>query len=137
MKYVLWVLQVVLALMFLGAGFAKLTQPYDTLAAQPQMAWVSALPELLVRFIGLAEVLGAIGLILPAATRILPWLTPLAAAALSLVMVLAVLFHLTRGELPAVIPTLVLAVLAGFVAYGRRTLVPIQPRGAAATPALA
>ena len=127
MKYVLWALQILLGLAFLGAGFMKLTQPYEALAAQ--MAWMGAVPEPLLRFIGLAELLGGLGLILPAATRIQPWLTPLAAAGLALVMLLAALFHVARGEFSLLAPNIVLGLLAAFIAYGRRTLAPILPRG--------
>jgi uncharacterized membrane protein YphA (DoxX/SURF4 family) len=116
---------VLLALAFLGAGAAKLVQPYDALAAQT--AWVSDVPEALVRFIGAAEVLGALGLVLPAATRVLPWLTPLAAAGLALDMLLATLFHLARGEFGNAVLPLVLGLLAAFVAYGRCSIRP-RPR---------
>ena len=127
MRYVLWGLQILLGLFFLASGVMKVSQPYDALAAQ--LAWVSAVPEPLVRFIGLSELLGGLGLILPAATRILPWLTPLAGAALALDMVLAAGFHLTRGEFPNAVTNLVLALLAGFIAYGRWRVVPIRQRG--------
>jgi hypothetical protein len=106
----------------------KLLTPMDQLAAN--MAWVNAVPELLVRFIGLAEVLGALGLILPAATRIQPQLTPLAAGGLALIMVLASIFHLSRGETFMLMPNAVV-----FVAYGRWKWAPIAPRSTAASPA--
>jgi putative oxidoreductase len=128
MKYVLWVLQVLLGLAFLAAGGMKLIQPYAELAQQ--MAWVSDVPEVLVRFIGVAEVLGGLGLILPAATRILPWLTAVAAAGLALDMLLATLFHLVRGEVGVVVVPLLLGLLAALVAYGRWRVVPILARRA-------
>ena len=128
MKYVLWVLQVLLGLAFLAAGGMKLIQPYAELAQQ--MAWVSDVPEVLVRFIGVAEVLGGLGLILPAATRILPWLTPVAAAGLALDMLFATLFHLVRGEVGAAMVPLLLGLLAALVAYGRWRVVPILARRA-------
>jgi putative oxidoreductase len=128
MKYVLWVLQVLLALAFVAAGFPKLIQPYAELAQQ--MAWVSDVPEVLVRFIGVAEVLGGLGLILPAATRILPWLTTVAAAGLALDMLLATLFHLVRGEVGGAVVPLLLGLLATLVAYGRWRMVPILARRA-------
>jgi uncharacterized membrane protein YphA (DoxX/SURF4 family) len=133
MKYLLWALQIVLGLAFLAAGFMKVSQPFDALGAQ--MVWVNDVPEPLVRFIGLAEVLGGLGLVLPAATRILPWLTPLAAAGLALDMLLATVFHLARGEFAASVSTLVLGLLAAFVAYGRLRLAPITVRGSAHTTA--
>jgi hypothetical protein len=81
-----------------------------------------------VRFIGVAEVLGGLGLILPAATRILPWLTPVAAAGLALDMLLATLVHLVRGEVGLVVVPLLLGLLAALVAYGRWRVVPILAR---------
>ena len=128
MKYVLWVLQVLLGLAFVAAGFPKLIQPFAELAQQ--LAWVSDVPEGLVRFIGVAEVLGGLGLILPAATRILPWLTPVAAAGLALDMLLATLFHLVRGEGGVGVVPLLLGLLAALVAYGRWRMVPIRSRRA-------
>jgi putative oxidoreductase len=130
-KYALWVVQVLLGLAFLGAGFMKLSQPYEAMAAQA--AWMGDVPEPVLRFIGLAELLGGLGLILPAATRIQPWLTPLAAAGLTLVMLLAALFHVARGELSLLVPNVVLGLLAAFIAYGRYKVAPILPRGQAAT----
>jgi uncharacterized membrane protein YphA (DoxX/SURF4 family) len=121
----LWVLQVLLAAVFLMAGLTKLTTPITQLSVM--MAWTASVPELMVRFIALAEVLGAIGLLLPSLTKIQPSLTPLAALGLSVVMVLAVLFHITRGEFGVMLPSLILGVLSAFVAWGRRQ-VPIQAR---------
>jgi uncharacterized membrane protein YphA (DoxX/SURF4 family) len=129
MKYVLWGVQILLALAFLASGMLKLTQPYDALAAQ--MAWVGAVPPWLVLFIGVAEVLGAVGLVLPAATGVLPWLTPLAAAGLALTMLLATLFHLARGELAMAPVPLLLGLLAAFVAYARRSPSSTETRASA------
>ena len=124
----LWVAQVVLALLFGMAGVSKATQPIADLAQQ--LVWPGAVPAGLVRFIGTAELLGAIGLVLPAATRIKPWLTPLAAAGLVTVMVLASAFHLTRGEFGGIAFNAVLGSIAAFVAWGRFRKAPIAPRGA-------
>lgn len=122
----LWIVQGLLAFAFLGAGLMKLTTPLDALAAQ--MAWVEAVPGGLVRFIGAAEFAGALGLILPAATRIQPRLTVWAAVGLVTVMALAFLTHATRGEWPMVAPNVVLGSLAAFVAWGRATKAPIASR---------
>jgi len=81
-----------------------------------------------VRFIGVVEVLGALGVVVPAATRIKPSLTPLAALGLTTVMVLASLTHLARGEVQMLPITIVLATLAAFVAWGRFRKAPIAPR---------
>lgn len=86
------------------------------------------LPPVLHWFSGTAEILAAFGLILPAVTRIRPGLTPLAGAGLVLVMFGAAIFHLTRGEFINIATNLVLAALAGFVAYGRWRLSPIEPK---------
>jgi uncharacterized membrane protein YphA (DoxX/SURF4 family) len=114
-------------LAFLAAGFMKLATPVDQLAQN--MAWVTDVPVWLVKFIGLAELAGGLGLILPALTRIQPQLTPLAGASLALDMFLAAGFHLTRGEFGFIVPNLVLLALAAFVAYGRWKIVPIASRG--------
>lgn len=124
----LWVVQVLLAVVYLMAGGMKLTQPMDGLAAMG-MSYATDLPEALTRFVGAMEVLGAIGLILPALTRILPWLTTLAAAGLSLVQVAAIVLHATRGETAVTLPAnLVLLALALFVVWGRLRKAPITVR---------
>lgn len=121
----LWVAQGLLAVAFGMAGLMKLTTPLAELAKS--LPWVTDLPTL-TRFIGAAELLGAVGLILPSATRIKPGLTALAAAGLVVVMVLAVLFHASRGELPFTAPNFVLGGLAAFIAWGRAKKSPIKPR---------
>ena len=122
----LWTAQILLAVLFFMAGASKVTMPIAELAAQ--MDWPGDVPAGLVRFIGFAEVAGAFGLVLPAATRILPILTPLAAAGLMTVMSLASLFHIARGELSALPITLGLLALATFVAWGRAYKAPIMNR---------
>jgi uncharacterized membrane protein YphA (DoxX/SURF4 family) len=122
----LWIVQVLLALAFGMAGFMKLTAPVAELAQK--MIWPGAVPPALVRFIGASELLGAIGLVLPAATRIRPGLTALAGAGLTLVMVLAAVFHLSRGEAKMLPINLVIGGLAAFVAWGRARRAPIAPR---------
>jgi uncharacterized membrane protein YphA (DoxX/SURF4 family) len=113
----LWVAQVLLAVAFLGAGATKLSQPKEKLAKN--MAWVEDFSQPAVRLIGAVEVLGAIGIVLPALTGILPWLTPLAALGLVLLMIGAALTHLRRKEYGNIAMNAVLLVLAAFVAYGR------------------
>jgi hypothetical protein len=95
----------------------KLTQPKEKLATN--MAWVEDFSQNTVRLIGLLEVLGAIGLILPMALSILPILTGIAAVGLLLIMIGAVITHIRRGEMPLLVPPAVLGVLAAFVAVGR------------------
>ncbi len=122
MNVALWIVQVLLAGLFLMAGVMKAFQ-YER--AKASLPWVKDVPRGLVTFIGVSELLGGLGLLLPAITGILPWLTPLAGAALALIMVLALGFHATRREVPAIGFNLVLLVLAAFVAYGRFMIVPL------------
>lgn len=122
----LWGTQLVLAALFGMAGFMKTTAPIAVLTAK--MVWPGAVPEGLVRFIGVAELAGAVGLVLPALTRIKPLLTPIAAVGLVLVMALAVPFHLSRGEAHALAVNVPLGALAAFVAWGRLKKAPIPPR---------
>jgi uncharacterized membrane protein YphA (DoxX/SURF4 family) len=122
MNIVLWVVAVLLALAFLMSGMMKAFR-YEQ--ARQQLPWVKDVPKGLVRFIGVVEILGALGLILPAATGILPWLTPLAAVGLCTVMLLAAGFHAKRHEYSSVGMNLILFLLAAFVAYGHVMLVPV------------
>lgn len=105
----------------------KAIAPLETLHAQ--VPWTNHVPDLLVRFIGVSEFAGGIGVLLPAITRIKPQLTPLAALGLMAVMLLATAFHLTRGEFIAIPVTIGLAAVAAFVAWGRSRKLPIAPRG--------
>jgi uncharacterized membrane protein YphA (DoxX/SURF4 family) len=123
MDTAVWIVQVLVALAFAMAGIGKLTQPREKLAAR--MAWVEDFSANQVRLIGLVELLGAIGVILPSLTGILPWLTPFAGAGLALVMVGAAVTHLRRGEYGVIAVNLVLLALAVFVAYGRFVAAPI------------
>ena len=125
MPILLWTVQVLLAVAFGTAGIMKSTQPIDALV-QGGMAWTAQVPLLMVRFIGVSELLGAIGLILPAATKVKPQLTPLAALGLLAIMILAMAFHLSRGEAQALPINIVLGGLAAFVAWGRTARAPIR-----------
>jgi hypothetical protein len=102
--------------MFLTAGLLKAFK-YD--AAVATLKWPGDLPRPVVAFIGIAESCGALGLVLPALTGVMPWLTSLAALGLATVMVLAAIFHLSRKEFAALPINLGLCALALFVAYGR------------------
>ena len=124
---VLWVVQVMLAGVYAMAGFMKLSQPIDALVASG-MAYAGDYPELLTRFVGTMEILGAIGIILPAATRILPGLTPLAAVGFSLIQVLAFGLHTMRGEYGVLPVNIALLALSLFVVWGRLSKVPITAR---------
>ncbi len=114
MTHALWIVQGLLAIIFLFTGGMKLVLPLETMTAQ------MPLPGLFLRFIGVAEVLGAIGLILPGLLRIRPGLTPLAAAGLVLIMIGAVVLTLAGGDVALALIPLVVGLLSAFVAYGRR-----------------
>jgi uncharacterized membrane protein YphA (DoxX/SURF4 family) len=113
--WTLSILQGLLAVFFLLAGYGHATLPLAELATSAP--WATDVPPALMRFIGVAEMAGALGLVLPIATGIASWLTWIAAAGLSLIMLLAVAFHLWRGE-PFVFQ-LIVAVVAAVVARGR------------------
>ena len=115
MKITLWIVQVLLALVFVASGSIKLFAFDQFAATAPALADSRGL----VTFIGIAEFAGAIGLILPRLTGILPILTTWAAVGLATIMVLATGFHLARGEFSHAIVTVILLVLAAFVVYGR------------------
>jgi putative oxidoreductase len=121
MNKILWILQVVLAAMFLAHGWFMLAPPAE------MVEMINAqLGEELRIFIGVAEVLAAAGLILPGVTRIMPWLTAWAAAGLMIVMASATVLHLYRGEVASAVTTAVLFVLVTFVAYMRWKVIPIS-----------
>jgi uncharacterized membrane protein YphA (DoxX/SURF4 family) len=124
MNIALWIVQILLALAFAMAGIMKVTQPIDRL--ETRMGWVKDVGPRGVRLIGSLEILGAIGLILPAVTGILPWLTPVAAVGFVLTMAGAMITHGRRGEYSGIGVNVVLLLLALFVVYGRFVIVPIS-----------
>ena len=117
MNTALWFAQILLALMFLMAGIIKATQPKEKLAEKTP--YVEDLSDDTVRLIGVLEILGALGLVLPAVTEILPWLTPLAAVGLALTMIGAARTHIRRGENSNVVVNVVILAIAIFTVYGR------------------
>lgn len=125
MNITLWVLQVLLAVAFFAHGWLLLMPPPE-IAAQmnaelPRWFWV---------FLGVAEVLAAVGLTLPGVTRIVPWLVPCAAAGVMIVMISATLWHVVRGEFSSAAITALLLVMATFTAYARWRIAPIRHRHA-------
>jgi uncharacterized membrane protein YphA (DoxX/SURF4 family) len=122
MGIALWVVQVLLAGAFVVAGVTKLSQPKEKLVKN--MAYVEDFSQPTVRLIGTLEVLGAIGVVVPALTGIVPWLTPLAALGLVLTMIGAALTHLRRTEYGSIAVNAVLLIMAAFVAYGRFFVLP-------------
>jgi uncharacterized membrane protein YphA (DoxX/SURF4 family) len=125
MNILLWILQVLLALAFLAHGWLFLFPPASVVE---QMN--ASLPRWFQLFLGVAEVLAAVGLTLPGLTRIAPGFVPAAAAGIMIVMISATIFHFMRGEVSSGFTTLVLLALATFVAYMRWRVAPIRPRSA-------
>ncbi len=126
LNILLWIAQVLLAAMFLMAGFTKIATPIDKLVVM--MPFAAAMPAALVKFIGVSEILGALGLLLPSLLRIQPQLTVLAARALILVMILALAFHVSRGEFSAIGTNLVLGSIAFIISWGRSKKAVIHAR---------
>ena len=120
MNIVLWVVQVLLAGMF---GMAGIMKTFQTAKAKEQMPWAKNRSDTFVRFIGTAEILGALGLFLPLLTGILPWLTPLAAVGLATIQLLAIFTeHLPKKEYNVIPINMVLLALSIFVVAGRWVL---------------
>ncbi len=113
---VLWFVQSLLAVAFGMAGAMKVSMPVEQLAANG-MTFVNDYSSMFVRFIGVSELLGAVGLILPSILRIKPILTPIAASGIAVIMVLAASYHIMHNE--PFMPTIVFLVMAVFVAWGR------------------
>ena len=124
MNILLWVLQVLLAVAFFAHGLLFLSPPPDVAKLMNE-----ALPRWFQLFLGVAEVLAAIGLTLPGLTRILPWLVTWAAVAIMFVMVSATIYHIVRNEMSSAAITFLLLVMATFVAYMRYRVMPIRSRG--------
>jgi uncharacterized membrane protein YphA (DoxX/SURF4 family) len=126
MNIVLWILQFLLGIYFIFTGVIHFVVPPGLPA---QMAWMYELPPSLHYLSGALEILGGLGLILPGLIRVQTRLTYLAALGLVLVMLGAAAWHFSRGEFQYIVMNLVLAGLAGFIAYGRWRLSPLKDRG--------
>jgi uncharacterized membrane protein YphA (DoxX/SURF4 family) len=118
MNLALWIVAIVLAAVFAGSGLMKEVVPKEKLATSGQ-GWAQDVDQNSIRLIGLTEILGAVGLVLPAAVHIAPILVPLAAVGLALVMVGAAVVHARRDEQMNIAVNVVLIGLAVFVAWGR------------------
>ncbi|HEU4328309.1 MAG TPA: DoxX family protein [Roseiflexaceae bacterium] len=121
----LWVLQVLMALLFLAHGWLLVAPPAEMVAMMDEQMGFG-----LRMFIGVAELLAAAGLILPGVTRILPWLVPAAAAGLMIVMFSATVLHIARGETSSAIICAVIFAIVTAIAYARWKVQPIAPRAA-------
>lgn len=122
MNIALWIVQILLALAFLLAGSMKVSQPIDIL--KQNMGWAAHTTPGIVRLVGTLEILGAFGLILPAVTHILSWLTPIAAVGLVLTMIGATIVHVQLKEFSRLATPIILLLLALFIVYGRFLVVP-------------
>ena len=123
MNIVLWILQVLLALLFLFAGGTKLVMSAEALT-QPTTPNQVMLPVMFLRFIGVCEFLGGLGLVLPGLLKIRQYLTPLAALGLAIIMIGAVVFTVLGGAIPVALVNLVIVLLLLFIAYARWRVVP-------------
>jgi hypothetical protein len=124
MNIMLWILQALLAAAFAAHGWMLVSPPPELLPIVNEQLGVGFR-----LFLGVAEIAGAIGILLPAMTRKMPWLTPVAAGCLAFVVASATVLHLFRGETSAAVTTAVIFLLAAFVAYGRWRVRPIAPGG--------
>jgi uncharacterized membrane protein YphA (DoxX/SURF4 family) len=118
----LWIAQVGLAIAFAVHGLAML-RPQERM--RERMDYIFALPPGLRRLIGVAELLAAVALILPGLVNVLPWLTPLAAVGLIVLMIGAIVFHIPRREYSYIVLNVFLLLAAAFVAYGRWSTLPV------------
>ncbi|TFD95271.1 DoxX family protein [Cryobacterium lactosi] len=118
MNIAIWIITGLLALAFIGAGLMKVAQPRAKLAASG-MAWTNDYSDAGVKLVGLAELLGGLGLILPAVTGIAPILVPIAAAALTVIMIGAVVWHVRANDTKGALPSLILGILALVVTLTR------------------
>ena len=122
----LWIAQTLLASTLLFGGATKLFQPIEQVSAM--WPWTGQIPIELVKFTGIIDLLGAIGLILPALLRIKPILTPMAAIGTLALMICASIFHISRGEASQIAPNIVFASIAIFIAWGRFKKVPVSEK---------
>lgn len=127
MRVAVWIVSILLAVGFLFIGGSKVVMSMEALASMAM-----GVPAVLLKTAGVAEVLGAVGLVLPAGTRILPVLTPLAASGLVVTMIGATVTNLVIGMPLIAVQTVVLGLLSGFVAWARFTRCRVEPRGASA-----
>ena len=125
MNITLWVLQVLLAVAFFAHGLLFLTPPPEIAALMN-----ASLPRWFQLFLGVAEILAAVGLTLPGLTRIFPTLVSWAAVGVMIVMICATVYHVVRAEFGSAVTTAVLLAMASFTAYGRWRIAPIRPRQA-------
>lgn len=127
MNRLLWVAQIVTGLFFILVGINHFVVPEGL---PDMLSWMYDLSPAMHTLTGVAEILGGLGLILPAVTRKMPWLVPIAAIGLGLLMVGAIIYHVGRGEYSNIASNVLWVAVLGFIAYGRSKRYPIQPRTA-------
>ncbi len=128
MTYVLWIIQILLGVLFIFAGGSKLLMSIEVMQEYARQAGQTPLPGGLLRFIGLAELLGGLGLFLPSLSRVKPGLTPLAAAGLLIIMIGATAITMSSGTITSGIFPLIVCLLLLFILYGRWKSAPIAAR---------
>jgi uncharacterized membrane protein YphA (DoxX/SURF4 family) len=119
----LWIAQVLLAAIFIWGAWMKIFTPVGKLSAM--WPWVAHIPRALLKFTGIVDLLGGLGLILPALLRIKPKLTPIAALSIIILMICACIFHISRGEASVIGANIVFALMAAFIVWGRFKKAPI------------
>jgi uncharacterized membrane protein len=122
----LWITQALVFAFFVAVGAVKLFTPMQQLASM--MPWPGQYPEAFVRIIGIIDIAGGLGILLPSLTRIKPGLTVLAALGCAVLQIFAAVFHISRGEASLTPTNFVLFALCAFVLWGRRSKAPIRPR---------
>lgn len=122
----LWIAQIILSITLIWAAFVKLVQPIEQLKAM--WPWTGEVSPALVRFTGVIDLLGALGVLLPSLFRFKPILAPLAAGGIVLLMISASVFHIYRGEASQIGFNIVFGLIAVFVAYGRFKIIPIKSK---------
>jgi putative oxidoreductase len=122
----LWILQVLVAAFFLMAGTMKLTQPIVKLSAM--LPWTGQIPEILVRLLGMIDIVGAVGILLPGILRTRPRLIIWAALGIMLLMASAITFHISRGEAYGITPNILILLLAAAIAWGRTKKASVEAR---------
>ena len=123
----LWIIQILLAIGYAIAGIMKIVSPISDLAME--MAYAADVPEWFVRTVGVLEVAGAVGIIMPAITKIMTWLVPLTAICFSLIQVTAIFIHANYGETAQFLAiNLTLLAMSLFVLWGRWKKLPITAR---------
>lgn len=126
MHILLWIAQILLSVSLIWAAYLKLFQPIAQL--ETMWAWTGEVSPFFVRFTGIIDLLGGLGVILPALFRFKPILVPIAALGIVFLMISASVFHICRGEASQIGFNVVFGMIAGFVAYGRLRIAPIQSK---------